>query len=250
MKRIFAHAALAAAGFCISASVQATPVYFDFTGTLDSNGRTISGGFNFETDRLLSAGPPSGGTQYSFVDTNPFDFTRPSAFVSFEDQRISFPLYTHNANAIAFTEGCAVAQCPQFTSDWFALQAHTSEFDFAGHTGTMRGNSLQVFNFSETAAPDFFGFDAFDAALATPVDIVNLPLHNAFGIYQEAVYDCIAGNCSIIGVDQYSFSLDTVSRGIGARDVPEPGTLGLFAAGLLCVFALRRRPVLRSLRTS
>ena len=37
------------------------------------------------------------------------------------------------------------------------------------------------------------------------------------------------------------FSIDSVTRGIGARAVPEPGTLGLMVAGLAGLLLFRRR---------
>ena len=238
MKRIFTRAA-AIAALVTSAATYATPVYFDFTGTLDANGHTISGGFNFETDRMVAGPQPEAG-QYAFVDANPADAATPLAFLDFDDRSLSFLPLLPNSNSVTFNEGCDAQACPQFVSDWFSLEARAADSDFAGYTGTVRSNTLQVFNFSELA-PDYLGLDTFRGEQAAAWDVATLPLLNMFGLYLEAEYDCVNGDCSIINDEVYSFSVDSVSRGVGARAVPEPGTLGLFSVALGGLVLMRRR---------
>jgi hypothetical protein len=238
MKRIFTRTT-AIAALVTSAAAYATPVYFDFTGTLDANGHTISGGFNFETDRMI-AGTAYEPGQYAFVDPYSAGAAAPPAFLSFDDRSLSFPLFARNSTSVTFNEGCAAVSCPQFVSDWFSLQAETSEADFAGYTGTVHSNTLQIYNFSETA-PDYLGLDTFQGEHASALDVANLPLLNMFGLYLEAEYDCVNGDCSIISDEVYSFAVDSVARGVGARAVPEPGTLGLLSVALGGILLMRRR---------
>jgi len=231
-----AAATLAASG--IAGIAQATPMYFDFTGTIfDGSNTAISGGFNFETDRLLSAGEPAGGWQYTFVDWQPVGLTSPSAFLNFGGQELSFPYYENHYSLINFADQCTSAPCEPNTADNFNLMALTSDLPWSpDFTGTLHTRMIIVIN------SDWETLDFIDGPTAVPTDIVTLPLYNLVGIYQENVQDCVAGSCTWVSDNQFSFSLGTVSRGLGARSVPEPGTLGLLGFALGGILLRRRRP--------
>jgi len=233
MKKKLAMAAFAALG--LAGVAEATPIYFDFTGTIDGSGAAVSGGFNFESERLLSTGEPASGWQYTFVDWEPAGLTLPSAFLSFEGQDVSFPRFAQHYSVINFADQCASNPCPANTADNFNLGAFTNDVWTPDYTGALRSDVLMVFNF-DRANTDFI-----DGATTIPTDIVSLPLLNLIGIYAQTVHDCVAGTCTQVSNNQISFSLDTVSRGLGARSVPEPGTLGLLGIALGGILLRRRR---------
>jgi hypothetical protein len=233
MNRKIAVAAFAACG--LAGVAEATPIYFDFTGTINGSDTAISGGFNFESDRLWSTGEPAGGWQYTFVDWQPVGATLPAAFLSFGGQEISFPRYESHYSLINFADQCSSTPCAPNTADNFNLQAHTSDVWTPDFTGTLRSGMIYVLNY------DWTNLDFIDGATAIPTDIVSLPLHSLIGIYSESVQNCVAGSCSVLSDTQIGFSLDTVSRGIGARPVPEPGTLGLLGVALGGILLRRRR---------
>lgn len=232
MKRILARAVAAAAlslGF--AGSAQAVPMYFDFTGTVLGTGEVVSGGFNFESDRMLDLGPS--GSQYSFVDWQPTDLTEPLAFLNFDGQTVSIPRYAVNYGMVTFSEGCP-GSCSPYLGEFFSVAAYTNDLLPADGIGTLRNESISIFAFGDGE------IDYFNGATAMPVDIVSLPIYNVVGSYYQQVSICDAGGCTHSG-KELQFQIDTVTRGIGPRSVPEPGPLGLFGAAVAGLFFVRRR---------
>jgi hypothetical protein len=231
MKKILARAIAAAVSLAFAGIAQAVPMYFDFTGTVLDTGAAISGGFNFESDRMVPLGPD--GSQSSFIDWQPADVTDPLAFLNFDGQTVSIPQYAVNYSMVTFLEGCP-GSCSPALGEFFYLAAYTNELLPADGIGTLRNDSISIFAFGDGEV-DYFNGDT-----ATPTGIVNLPLYNLLGSYYQNVATCVADGCTYTDVDM-RFSIDTVTRGIGPRSVPEPGTLGLFGAALAGLFFVRRR---------
>jgi hypothetical protein len=255
MKKNLVRTALAVAALGVAGTAQAVPVYFDFTGTITSStvsppdgstGGALSGGFNFETDRLFEAPPIISGqtTQYAFVDWQPSDLSEPLAFLNFGGGNLSWPNYESSYSIITFFEGCSVSGCPPQTSEAFSLQALSGDVWSPDFTGTMHTQFLFFMSSAETRLPDspyFENFDYFEPEDVAPTSIVTLPLYALIGLFSETTSSCVNGACATIEDRQYTFSVDSVSRGVGARSVPEPGTLGLFGVALAGMFFLRRR---------
>jgi len=255
MKKSLARTAVAVAAFVVAGIAQAVPVYFDFTGTITGSsvsppdglmGSPLSGGFNFETDRLLEAPPLTSGqsTQYTFVDWQPSGLSEPFAFLNFGGGSLSWPNYESSYSLINFFESCSVSGCPPQTGENFNLQATTGDAWSPDFTGTMRTNFLFFLSAAETRLPDypfFESFNYFEPEDVAPTSIVTLPLYSLVGLFSETSYSCVEGACSTIEDRQYTFSVDSVSRGEGPRPVPEPGTLELFGVALAGMLFLRRR---------
>ncbi len=234
MKKSLALCAIAAtitSGF--SGVAQAVPVYFDFTGTISGTGSAISGGFNFDTDRLLFA-PPALNSQYTFVDWHPEGLTEPLAFLDFDGRQVRYPVFDTYYNLVSFVDQCSSDPCPG-AGDNFNLMSITNDTTPVDFTGTFRSSSIMVFAFGP------LDHDYVNGSTALPIDIVTLPLHQLVGIFSESEQSCVLGVCSTVHGNSINFTLDTVSRGVGARSVPEPGTLGLFGVALAGMWVLRRR---------
>ena len=53
--------------------------------------------------------------------------------------------------------------------------------------------------------------------------------------------NCVDGGCSETNSDYFVFSIDSLTRGVGPKAVPDPGTLGLLATAMMFSAAMRRR---------
>ena len=249
MNRNLARAAIAALAMASAGLAHAVPIYFEFMGSVSQPSSTIgvgtavSGGFNLETDRLLSAGPPASGIQYSFVDWQPTGLTQPLAFIDFAGTHQEVPAYATNYALVNFVDGCQPLCNTQWAED-FNIGAYSSDDWSEGFTGQLRSSSISLFNIYQTQQPDFpyyQGYDAFDGATAVPLDTISLPLSYLDGTYAESIADCVDGNCTTTSYEYFVFRVDTLNRGIVASSLPEPGTLSLFAAALFFAFVRRRR---------
>jgi hypothetical protein len=252
MKRTIRCAALAATcslGFAGTAS--AVPIHFDFTGTITGvenlegaiAGAAISGGFTFETDRL-AAGHAPGSPQYSWVDLEPEGLIEPYAFLNFGGREVAYPSAAiGNYAVINFFDACTPI-CAPFNVENFGMFASTGHSAAPDFTGLMQHSSFYFASAALTrlADPPFIeAFDYFDGAQVDPTSIVTLPLYDLAGFYSQGTMDCVSGGCVNIAPGSLGFTIDSVTRGIGARAVPEPGTLGLLVAGLAGLLLFRRR---------
>jgi len=248
MKKNLARAAIAALAFGTAGLAHAVPIYFEFTGSVSQPsatvgvGTAVSGGINLETDRLLSAGPPASGIQYSFIDWQPTGLTGPLAYLDFAGAHHEVPAYSSNYAMVSFVDGCQPLCNTQWAED-FNLGAYTDDAWSEDFTGQMRSRSISLFNIYQNQLPGFpsEGYDAFVGATATPLDIISLPLAYLNGTYFESISECVNGECSWVRDDYFVFSVDTLTRGVGPTSVPEPGTLGLMATAMLLGAAMRRR---------
>ena len=233
--------ALALAGVGTTAS--AVPIYFDFTGSITDatgtyagaglEGTEISGGFLFETTDLARFLNPIAALEQ-------FNGASSEAYLSYRAGSISFPL---GFAGIIFVD----TDCYSFDNcipvspfrEGFELSAISRDVDpgnWVGYVGQVKETFLGVVSMQEGDAGDF------DWTTATPTDIVARALHEMGGSYGEALYTCTGGfSCEYETLGRFDFNIDTVTRGIGPRAVPEPGTFGLFALALSSIWLMRRR---------
>jgi hypothetical protein len=247
MKRTTVRSAIAAA-FSLGtiATANAVPLYFDFTGNIqDGTGTAISGGFSVETDRLTGSAPTP--AHRSWVDFEPANRAESVAHLAFGDRNITVPSGTGTSYVVInFYDGCTPADCPNHQFDNFGVFASTVDREIVpGFTGTYSSQSFYVASAGITRLPDapfMEAFDYFDAAQVDPTSIVTLPLFDLIGFFSEDTFDCVDGACVALGQGtSFSFTIDSVERGVGSRSVPEPGTLGLLGAGLMTALWMRRR---------
>jgi hypothetical protein len=254
MNRIFSRALIAALGFGSAGLAHAVPLYFDFTGTITSTspsaiegtavGVAVSGGFNLETDRFVRS-PDDETPIVQFLDWQPVNPSEPLAFVNFAGRGLVVPSYGYsNYTSIDFIDNCQNAgSCIPGTFENFDIFSRTNdgeaENDF---TGTLHSIHIGIIAFTDP------GLDYFDGAAVDPYSVINLPLYRLMGYFDDFTETCILGHCTF-EARQSIFSVDTVTRGVGPRQVPEPGTLGLLGTAIAGVFAIRRRKVLRSQKT-
>jgi hypothetical protein len=247
MKRTTVRSAIAAAfSLGITATTNAVPLYFDFTGTIqDGTGTAISGGFSLETDRLAGSAPTP--ALRSWVDYEPANRAESVAHLDFGDRSITVPSAPGTSYVVInFFDGCTPAACSNQAFDNFGIFASTADREIVpGFTGTYRSQSFYFASAGITRRPDapfMEAFDYFDAAQLDPTSVVTLPLYDVIGFFSEDTLDCVDGACVSLGQgSSFGFTIDSVERGTGSRSVPEPGTLGLSGVGLLAAYWMRRR---------
>jgi len=239
MKRILARAALAATAFGLSAVAQAVPIVFEFSG--DVNGQRASGTISFETEGLtpllfqqqLSFSNYAPGNQRSgpFIGT----YTYGGETVTLGDDPLS------DYGNVNFNDTCQPECEPNWSENW-ALNlislppAPDQPVPPGAFTQYLSFMSMSPFDPTTGIAQDYF-----DINDITIESVLTLPLRELTANYQSGFEDCSSGTCFTQIVRSETFVVETLTRRIGTVSVPEPGTFGLFAAGVAGAFALRRR---------
>jgi len=115
--------------------------------------------------------------------------------------------------------------------------------DLSGPLGVTNSSLMQLVAFETYSAgqtpPGYIDLDLpFDVDSLLTVALPNLRLS-----YGTSSFDCQASNlCFFAASDTTDFLVTSVTRSVrGATDVPEPGTLGLFAGAMLGMWAFARR---------
>lgn len=251
MNRTSRCAALAATcSLAIAGTAGASPIYFDFTATIIAVegvegaqvGATLRGGYTFETDRLVSmhgAGEPN----YSFQDWQPTGLAEPYAYLGIGDRELTFPAGAGlNLAVINFFDACRPLCEPQSPEN-FNIFVSSDSAPLPGFTGTMQNTGFYFASAAFTRlaeAPFIQPFDYFDGAQVDAASIVTLPLYDTVGFYSENTLSCVEGGCVNVGARSMTYSIQSVTRGIGVRAVPEPGALGLMILGFAGLLLARR----------
>ena len=249
----------------VAGSAQAVPIYFDFTGTVNSVygaaypspnesriGQSYSAGFTFETERLFATSLGTYPLSASFVDFGNPGPDESSSHLTIGDETMAFPSQAYQYTAMTFNDACSPAP-PTCTPQWaesMVLFGFTSDMplDSSTATGTFHSSSLYFFSSVPmvtnpldplTHLPAFDYFDVL--AGIDPTFTLSLPMYDMFAFFsvQESIYD--NGNFVSGASETTGLSVTSVTRGIASTSVPEPGTLGLFGVALAGMLFLRRR---------
>jgi hypothetical protein len=253
MKRALARSlcTIGLAGFGMSAS--ASPIYFDFVATVTATmgsfsnrgleGNIITGGFVFESDNLTQFANPD-FTSMVYDDRNPVPGF---AHLNVGGFSAAFPIFSEdNEVAMAFRDFCDGDLCREpYYVDALELYAGSSTLPIETWAAPGFVGSFQKFTLSMTALGD----DFLSWANATPEDIVSLALPDTYrgspamgGGYTDRTYNCTDGAfCSVPIDNEIGFTIESVTRRVGPRAVPEPGTLGLMAFAFAGLLVFRRR---------
>jgi hypothetical protein len=247
MRRIRTGALCAASFALLAGNASAVPIYFDFSGTITQaygsmsglEGVTISGGLTFETDNLTPMESPDLAMSQFYEN----DVSGAYGFLDFGSRHVSFPTYPQaNTRNIVFQDTACpdyILHCSAAFADQFNLFARSSDVPF-----------------ETSGSPDFIGTshdsyvyvtslyfeDLIDWTKVQPTDILSLPLTNVNGNYSDVTSNCSGGGALCTqDRNEFSFSIDAVTRGIGPRDVPEPDTLALAVAAAIGLLWMARR---------
>ena len=252
MKMNLARAAVVTLAMGWIGTAHAVPIYFDFTGSVIQEspsigiGTAVSGGFTLETDRLAFL--PSSPNQYIFADFAAPGLTEPLAFIDFAGIHQEIPDRPISFATVAFVDACTPV-CTPGVAEGIHVTAATQDPWSAGYTGQMRRVDMSVNNIYWNRLPDYPFYDlynGFDGTTAAPIDVVSMAFGELSGTFFEPEFDCVAGECTVTREEYFVFSIDTLSRGVGTRAVPEPGTLGLMGAAVFLGFTMRRRRTVKA----
>jgi hypothetical protein len=238
-KSLAAAGAIAVATFFTNVA-NATPIRFDFTGTVFSGelaelGQSVSGYIMFETEglefRQVDLWPTVTSYEYGDWSTTP----GPSQFSSgISLAGSALPVAgVWNEGRVGFLDACN-PDCQPGYGESFGIGTYTLG---RPETELANGRFYDVNFLFLAMAPD--GTNYFDVTPQFgPEVVMTLPLHTMVGLYSSTIWDCEQGECT----ESYrglQFSIDTVTR--STTSVPEPGTLGLLGVALGGMLLLRRR---------
>jgi len=258
-KKIFIAVAMASA---VPAS--AIPVTFEFTGTVQSTwdsdfeagtenhdagpiGAAFSAQFTFDTD--LFGPPESIESEYDHRIT--YSSQLSGAYASslvINGTTINLTPFSTNTASVYFTDSRGWLEhedgSREITPDSWGLSLRSEEITPLGRT---RSNE---FGFGFTADIDFEdptgGPGLFDLSRGIDLDsIATVPMLGGFynrpiSIHQSDTFSC-AERCQLSGSSGTLMVISSITR--SATSVPEPGSLGLLAAGLAGAWFARRRQV-------
>lgn len=212
----------------LAAESSAAPIFFDDRDAFMAAAGALAG---FEDFEAANIGPENGmpGTD-SWDSTSddsvfsPGDIVTGIRFSSFPGDQMAVPGgFSPNSTGIAIG--------PEDADSDLSINLFT-EINALGLDLFNLGESEQVFNISIR--------DSFDE-FVTEIQVTAGPLGSFFGVIDESLF---LGEFSIEGVNQNLGAelIDNVVFGIANPvAVPEPGTLALFAAGLVGFAAARRK---------
>lgn len=237
-------AALAAVLSVAAGAAHAVPIVFDFTGTVTTssiftstggvqdnsfNGRAVSGRITVETTGLRpTSSSDSSGLTLGYSDSNMDSLTLIDSELFIGGVSYDVGLYPAAGGSLSAFDSSGVS------GDFLALRHYSNEYPPMPGPGDYHRRDLNLL-WRDAANPlgllDLSnGFELFDVL---PLLQDLLP----YGTYNDTTMSCGAsGACTNTQVTR-NFSIASLT----VTSVPEPGTLALFALGLLGAAMGRRR---------
>ena len=264
-QRLLVHTAVAASLALGAASAQAIPLTFAFTASVretiifnefgqatydpSHNGEAVTGAIVVETDGLLSETFTSNfGTSLIFRQaTNSGLF---SSALTIGGTAVDVGAYDRDTGSLQIIDSNGPQPCgdgcSSLTPDQVGVGFRSSNFPLIFDqplNGVFLSRSLSL-GWSD---PDNqLGLIDLSRPFG-PLDILNVPIAQAFALFTQQVENCRDDFCSFGGQTVTNFTIDSLSVTAAAVPVPEPGTLSLFLLGLLATAGNRSRRALRSL---
>lgn len=243
----------------------AVPIVFEFTGTITGrytqvlsgelfsddtqNGVAYSASLTIDTD-LLRARPVHDDYGYSRVqEYGESEFLQPAVQGSLKlgEEVIDLRPYSRNAGNVAFGDslgargGCNPL-CLDGVGDSVAINANARApeptYPFEGVVGSSRVLSFGAYEDWDILDPTKNG-NLFNLDGLSVDQLVSMSLPNAYLTYSDVYWSCGGNSCTQAPSTTTTFSIDTMTRRVSS--VPEPGTLALFAVGLIGVAGVGRR---------
>src|SRR5690349_9274211 len=243
----------------------AVPIVFEFTGTITGrytqvpsgelfsddtqNGVAYSASLTIDTELLL-AKPVYNDYGYSRVQeyVDP-EFMKPAVKGSLQlgDEVIDLRPYSRNAGNVAFgdslgAQGGCNPLCLDGVGDSLAINANSRApeptFPSEGVIGSSRVLSFGAYEDWDISDPTKNG-NLFSLDGLSVEELVSMPLPNAYLSYSDVYWSCGGSSCIQAPSTTTTLSIDTLTRRVAS--VPEPGTLALFALGLIGVAGVRGR---------
>lgn len=260
IKTTLSRAVLAVGLAMAAASAQAVPIIFDFTGTvretqyydwvnqtggtdLSLAGQAVTGRIVVEVDGLRPhETTTASGTTVGYTDSilNPTELITSQlniAGVNYDVGAYSGDtgfVFAFDSSGVPPCEGCAVVR------DLLAVTDGSREYwlpdGVVPPPGEYGARDLRINWIDGGTAPDFVdlsnGFEPLDMLQMLTGLIPS-------GSYEDAVWDCAADEtCTVTSSSRTFFQINTMN--VHTTSVPEPGTLALFAVGLLGGAVARR----------
>jgi hypothetical protein len=236
MKKSLMRAALLA--LATVGAAQAVPIELIVSGTR-FDGQRATGTFEFDTSGLL---PLRFADQQSYSNLLSLE-TRSTPFrATYQTEsgtEVLGDVVANDYGYVSFMDACQ-PQCSSFAIESFNVSVLSLPAPFGQPYPP--GGVERIFSFSSMSPFDPVAgifTDYFDIDDITVDSVLTMPLREMRLYYQEGGYDCSSGTCIMSITRSDTVFVDSVIRRV--RSVPEPGTLGLFGAGLAAAFVLRRR---------
>lgn len=242
-----------------AASAQAVPIIFDFTGTvrhtyhndwvnqtsgydLSLAGQAVTGRIVVQVDGLRPRETTTAsGTTVGYTDSilDPTELITSElniAGVNYDVGAYSGDtgtVFAFDSSGLPPCEGCAVVR------DLLAVTDSSREYwlpdGVVPPPGEYGARDLRINWIDGGTAPDFVNLsNGFE-----PLDIHQMLMGLIpSGSYEEAVWDCAGEECTVTSSSRTFFNINMMS--VHTPSVPEPGTLALFAVGLLGGAVARR----------
>lgn len=268
MKRtdaVLGKAALAVSLGMAAASAQAVPIVFDFTGTvnltqyydtvtqvsgtdLSMAGQVVTGRLVVETDGLdpyTETGSSGTRIGYSDLIMNPIELITSELYIGGVAHDVG--LYSGDSGGVSAFEASGLPTCVGCSRDYDRLTITDSSLEYwlrdgvnnpPPPPGEYSSRFLSLGWSDPNQSPDFIdlsnGFE--------PLDLIQLASVLIPGAsYTVNTADCADRRCTVTRSSHTIFNIDSLT--VSTSSVPEPGTLALFAVGLLGGAVVRRSAV-------